>query len=121
MVFKDRYDLPETVQKVGLNYPRNAKYAGKAYLPEELPDSIKTIYPDFTPYTIKAVRLDKFTNHYDDLRDANKFVGLKTKPDGYTWHHHEDRTTMQLVSEDLHVAFKHTGGMSTTKHGVNTK
>ncbi|MEI6187627.1 MAG: HNH endonuclease, partial [Alphaproteobacteria bacterium] len=138
-VFKDRHDLLETVQKVGSNYPRNAKYAEKVYLPEDLPESIKTRYPDikikypdgvkydakgypdFTPYTTHTVKLDKFVNYNDDFRDANKLAGLKTEPKGYTWHHHQDRTTMQLVPEDLHSAFQHTGGMSTNKHGINIK
>lgn len=30
-------------------------------------------------------------------------------PDGYTWHHHQDGTTMQLVPTDLHDAVRHTG------------
>lgn len=38
---------------------------------------------------------------------------VKSKtPDGLTWHHHQDVGKMQLVDEDVHRSFKHTGGMS---------
>ncbi len=29
---------------------------------------------------------------------------------GYTWHHHQDGRTMQLVREDVHESARHTGG-----------
>lgn len=67
---------------------------------------------------IKEVKLEKFVNYDVDFKDANKLAGFKTEPKGYTWHHHQDGKTMQLVPRDVHSAFQHTGGMSTTKHGV---
>lgn len=33
-------------------------------------------------------------------------------PPGYIWHHHQDTGLMQLVSKDIHEAFRHTGGMA---------
>lgn len=150
-VFKDRHDLPETVEKVGPNYPRNAKYAEKTVkldsdeflktkspehhmkykdLAKKYPEGVyydEKGYPDFKDHTIKEVKLDKFTpgNYESDVRRANieasKLDSSFVKPKGYTWHHHQDGKTMQLVPEDLHNAFPHTGGMSTTKHGVNIK
>ncbi len=36
-------------------------------------------------------------------------------PLGYTWHHHQDRTTMQLVPSDLHSAVRYGGGVSVIK------
>jgi hypothetical protein len=140
--FYYKKDIPDTVDKIGGRYPRNAEWAGKVYLPDDLPDNIKVTYPDikvkypngvkydaqgfpdFSPYAIKTVKLEKFTpgNYRADYKQAAAEV-RKTdpnfiKPDGYTWHHHQDGTKMELIPEDLHDAFKHTGGMSTTKHGV---
>lgn len=34
------------------------------------------------------------------------------KPEGYTWHHHEEPGRMQLVSSDIHEKTGHTGGRS---------
>jgi A nuclease of the HNH/ENDO VII superfamily with conserved WHH len=130
-------DIPDTVQKVGDRFPINAEKAGKTYHFDDLPDKTKVSYPnlhidypdgvrfdelgftDFKPYAIQEVKLDKFNSYDADFSSANKLAGLIKKPDGYTWHHHQDGKTMQLIPEDLHKAFKHTGGMSTTKHGVN--
>ncbi len=36
-----------------------------------------------------------------------------TKPSGYTWHHIENSTKLELVSTDLHQAVRHSGGRST--------
>ena len=54
--------------------------------------------------------------HGHDSGKANKAVGYKETPDGYTWHHHEDGKTMELVPKDLHDAIKHTGGASKLRH-----
>jgi len=35
---------------------------------------------------------------------------------GYTWHHHQDRTTMQLIPTELHDAFRHSGGVWAIKN-----
>ena len=34
------------------------------------------------------------------------------KPEGYTWHHHEDKGRMQLVDSEIHAKTPHTGGRS---------
>ena len=143
--FFRKADVPDTVVQVGGRNPIKAEYAGKVYHADDLPDSIKNIYPDikikypdgvkydvqgfpdFKPYTIKEVKLEKFTpgNHRKDYDRATLEVRKAdpnfVKPKDYTWHHHQDGTTMQLVPGDLHKDFQHTGGMSTTKHGVNKK
>lgn len=36
-------------------------------------------------------------------------------PDGWTWHHHEDGTTMELVPSALHNNVPHQGGVSVAK------
>ncbi|HEU4323597.1 MAG TPA: HNH endonuclease [Roseiflexaceae bacterium] len=68
-------------------------------------------YPDFTPYAKIQVRI-KMTGKNTDFNLANKAANLEETPDGYVWHHHQDRTTMQLVPKDIHSrkATPHTGG-----------
>ncbi|WP_447928962.1 HNH endonuclease [Vreelandella sp. EE27] len=34
---------------------------------------------------------------------------------GYTWHHHGDESTMQLVDKDIHAIFTHKGGASASR------
>ncbi len=34
------------------------------------------------------------------------------KPEGYTWHHHEEPGRMQLVDSKIHAETLHTGGRS---------
>ncbi|WP_375335832.1 HNH endonuclease [Bacillus sp. WMMC1349] len=41
-------------------------------------------------------------------------------PIGYTWQHHQDGKTMQLVEKNIHDEFKHIGGQSKT-NGKNSK
>ncbi|WP_236347725.1 HNH endonuclease, partial [Paenibacillus plantiphilus] len=85
-------------------------------------------YSDFTPYahpTVKPVKIEVAypENRKQDFRRANEEVKLNKDsdpsvpksdepPDGYTWHHHEDGTTMILVEKDIHADFSHTGGVS---------
>ena len=74
-VFKDRHDLPETVQKIGPNYPRNAEYAGKVYHAGDLP-SYENILKD------KASFIGEFDFHnYGVLIEehAKTFTGHKYK------------------------------------------
>ena len=88
-------------------------------------------YPDFSPYyhpTVKPVKI-KVSNPTDrpqDYRLANEAAGLnknskppvptlKEPPEGYIWHHLEDGETMALVEEDIHIEFRHAGGVSVVK------
>lgn len=41
-----------------------------------------------------------------------------TKPEGYTWHHIENTTQLELVPTNLHDAVRHSGGRSTCTFGV---
>jgi RHS repeat-associated protein len=119
-----------SVERINGRYPINSKYAGKVYPAEKLPEHLRTKYsdgvrfketghPDFTPYSKAEVEIEGLTGHYDTDADmANKAVGLKQTPDGYTWHHVEDAKTMQLVPQDLHYAVRHTGGAAVLK-GAN--
>lgn len=104
--------------------PINSKYAGKNYPASKLPPKLRSKYPngvnftkdgypDFSPYAQKSVPVEGLKgNTGSDFTRANKAAGLKRTPEGYTWHHHQDGKTMQLVPTDLHDAVRHTGGAS---------
>lgn len=47
-----------------------------------------------------------------DVKAANEAAGFKATPEDYTWHHHQDGTTMQLVPREIHRLTGHTGGFS---------
>lgn len=80
-------------------------------------------YPDFSPHATKTVQIDdmKF-DHYHDFKAANAKIGAsgRTPPGSpdFTWHHHQDGKTMQLVPTSIHNAakggFPHAGGVSTS-------
>jgi hypothetical protein len=55
----------------------------------------------------------KPTTRPQDFAAADKLMGFKKPLKGYTWHHHKDTSTMQLIPTDLHHHVKHTGGMAT--------
>ena len=73
--------------------------------------------PDFSPWAIATVKINMKGNTTTDFTAANKAAGLKTTPPGYTWHHHEDGTTMQLVPTELNNGIFHYGGRYTIKNG----
>lgn len=110
--------------------PHNHKYAGKVYhiddakypkLAKKYPNGVKFSdegYPDFTPYAKASTKVDGLTgNHSDDVAKANKAMGYKRTPEGYTWHHAEDCVTMILVPTDLHNAVRHSGGAEKLRKG----
>jgi hypothetical protein len=43
------------------------------------------------------------------------------KPEGYTWHHHQDTGVLQLVDSALHQKTGHTGGRSIWGGGANNR
>lgn len=75
-------------------------------------------FPDFTPYrhpTVKDVQIEFTGIRYKDFSAADKAAGITEKKrtdEKYTWHHHEDGKTMQLIKQDVHAEFFHTGGMA---------
>jgi RHS repeat-associated protein len=82
-------------------------------------------YPDFSPYVRYGddVTIELTGNRRLDEAAANAARGYKRTPDGYTWHHHQDVSSvngkvtgrMQLVEKDVHNAFPHTGGFARAK------
>ncbi len=106
--------------------PVNYEYAGKVYffdqrnpeLCQKYPNGVKFDeqgFPDFSPYAIHEVKINMKGDYYHDFKVANSAVKLDRTPRGYTWHHHQDCTTMQLLPADLHNAVPHTGGVSMLK------
>ncbi|TKC98280.1 PAAR-like domain-containing protein [Polyangium fumosum] len=75
-------------------------------------------FPDFTRYRhpeVNDVQIE-FTGKYSkDEALADKAAGINKKfrdSQDYTWHHHQDGKTMQLIEREVHKDFFHTGGMS---------
>ena len=69
-------------------------------------------YPDFSGVATKTVEIRQAGNYTTDFADANAAAGLAETPKGYTWHHHQNGTTMQLVPTSIHRATGHTGGVA---------
>jgi A nuclease of the HNH/ENDO VII superfamily with conserved WHH len=92
-------------------------------------------FPDFTPFSKKNVQIEMTGERYDDFVKANKAAGFGNSHDAhlkfnnsefadYTWHHHEDTKTMQLVPKRLNNkalgGLPHTGGVAVVKHNQKT-
>ncbi|MFC3962589.1 HNH endonuclease [Nocardia jiangsuensis] len=109
--------------------PANYEHAGKNYPASKLPADLQTKYPkgvdftpdgfpDFSPYAIHTVRFPApgfRGNNGSDFTAANQLAGLRRQPRGYTWHHHQDGYTMQLIPMDLHANVRHAGGVAIKK------
>jgi RHS repeat-associated protein len=104
----------------------NKKYAGQVFelsgdLAKKYPKGVKFTlkgFPDFSPYAKIKISVSGLTGEASDFAKANKAVGLKSTPTGYTWHHVEDGLTMMLIPRDLHEAVRHTGGAALLKKGL---
>ena len=60
----------------------------------------------------QEVKITRTGSRAGDNRAANEAAGFSKTPEGFTWHHHQDGTTMQLVPKDIHAQTGHTGGFS---------
>lgn len=125
----------QRVRPINGRMPINSDYAGKIFRAEDLSPALKLKYPnfakdyphgvpfngqgypEFSRYALKKVEIKASGIRWRDDLLANKTANLKTKPDGYTWHHHEDGKNMYLIPTDLHDAIKHSGGVSKLKGG----
>jgi hypothetical protein len=92
-------------------------------------------FPDFSDYRDHPSGVTHVTfegeyagNRTSDFSDSNRMAATQAQasgttwdttgprsPDGYTWHHDQDLTTMHLVDRDTHSTFSHTGGVSLKK------
>jgi hypothetical protein len=109
-------------------------------------EKIEGVFPDFSEHTVFDTQLpddlhletdkkqsdycnDKLTEAYDsgDL-DTDKFsesqieqIKNGDKPDGYTWHHNEEKGKMELVPTNIHSKTGHTGGKSIWGGGASNR
>ncbi|GMU00745.1 hypothetical protein KH5H1_48650 [Corallococcus caeni] len=92
---------------------RNAHLAGRTHPVTGVPFDAEG-YPDFKAAgVVKAeVRIPYTGSRAGDFAAANKAAGLRETPKGMTWHHHQDRATLQLVPTAIHARTGHTGGFS---------
>ncbi|MRR52684.1 MAG: HNH endonuclease [Rhodocyclaceae bacterium] len=118
-------------QKSGLNKDRiediESVTGGK-------PIKFKEGNPDFSEYTYKEkcpdgktvdgtveIQLSRAGDRDTDFQAAREAMAEKLgqekfrEPDGWTWHHKEDGTTMELIPTDLHSNVPHSGGVSVAK------
>lgn len=76
-------------------------------------------FPDFSDHLYKKgpndVTITPTGNRAKDFREANRAAGYAETPEGYTWHHHQDRGRMQLVERNVHRRTGHTGGFTLHK------
>lgn len=77
-------------------------------------------YPDFSPYKIEQADNLKGLNgnYHHDAKIANASIEYDEIPEGYVWHHVEDGKTMQLIPQEIHNNFPHTGGASGLRNGT---
>ena len=75
-------------------------------------------YPDFRPYRDYEVNIGPFATRVDgsldratDFKEANVAIEKPEwgngPPENWVWHHVEDGSTLQLVEEAIHAAFRH--------------
>jgi hypothetical protein len=90
---------------------RNKHLAGKNHPKTGVPFDADG-FPDFSAYATHTVKIKQKGNYTSDFSDANAAAGLTSTPRGYSWHHHQDKTTMQLVLTSIHGPTGHTGGVA---------
>jgi RHS repeat-associated protein len=114
--------MPQGVRQ--RNLPTQGDWIGRTFHPNDprlrakyphgVPFTVQG-YPDFTRYARVQVRIKMTGNRPVDFAAANQAAGFgktaQDTPPGYVWHHHHDRTTMQLIPTDLHRGVRHTGGV----------
>jgi hypothetical protein len=99
----DIYSFAEKNPELHAKYPEGVRFDADGY-------------PDFSPYAEKVVEIEMKGNYTTDYTDANTKAGIAEIPEGYSWHHHQDCKTMQLLPSDLHDGVRHTGGVSVIKN-----
>ena len=77
-----------------------------------------TGFPDFSPYLYNGgagqsqVSIALAGSRTLGEITANAAARFNKTPLGYTWHHNEDVGLMELIEEEVHGSFPHTGGFS---------
>ncbi|MCL2360110.1 MAG: HNH endonuclease, partial [Candidatus Bathyarchaeota archaeon] len=72
-----------------------------------------------------AIQLDsslrhQFTGHVNTERQLDQ-ISRGIRPEGYTWHHHQDSGILQLVDSTLHQQTGHIGGRSIWGGGATNR
>lgn len=84
-------------------------------------DGVSVVYnadghPDFSSFATKRVEIDGLVGDtYHDFIKANAEAGLPyggRSPPEFTWHHHQNGRTMELIPYEIHREFTHSGGAS---------
>lgn len=115
IVIKPPATGPPQIPTISGRLPINSKYAGQNH-----PSGVKFTpqgFPDFSKFSIKQVDIKLTGDRAKDFILANKKASLDKTPKGYTWHHHENGKTMQLIPSKIHGTVKHTGGQAVFKNG----
>jgi hypothetical protein len=96
--------------------PRNAHLAGDVHPKTGVPFDSQG-YPDFRAAGVvdAEVQISPTGSRAGDFKAANQAAGFQKTPAGFTWHHHQNGTTMQLVPRDIHAETGHTGGFERTR------
>ncbi|MDZ4150282.1 HNH endonuclease, partial [Methylicorpusculum sp.] len=109
-------DMPVGIPTINGRLPINSSYAGQIH-PSGIPFTSQG-FPDFSSVTKAEVQIQSLTGNYaKDSALANQAVGISQTPTGFVWHHVEDGLTMQLISQDIHNAVRHTGGAAVIRNG----
>ncbi len=93
---------------------RNARLAGSSHPGTGVPFDAHG-FPDFSAWRhpdVPDVHISPTGSRTADARAADAAAGLTHRPDGYSWHHHQDYGRMQLVEHEIHRQTGHTGGFS---------
>ncbi|MBI1907145.1 MAG: HNH endonuclease [Rhodocyclales bacterium] len=105
----ENFDTVVLLGTLGRGGPRNSHLAGSVHPRTGIPFD-KAGYPDFSGVAKATVTINQTGTRAGDFAAANKAAGIGRTPEGYTWHHHQDGKTMQLVPRDIHALTGHTGG-----------
>ncbi|WP_373687892.1 HNH endonuclease [Acinetobacter sp. YH12207] len=80
-------------------------------------------YPDFSSYVKQEVKIPNLKGNHSKSPTGDFGRADALAPNGKadysknTWHHHEDKVTMQEMPKDTHNRFTHCGGVSGIKKG----
>ena len=111
---KSNVDSVEVDEHGKITYAKTSPDNGQQYSVTYSKDG----YPDFSPYRYSGsdgkglVTINYSGNRNTDFNLANAEAGFPSTPEGYTWHHMEDMSSMELILTVVHKLFPHTGGFS---------
>lgn len=104
------------IPTIGGKRPMNYRWAGKVH-PSGIEFDTKG-FPIFGPHAVLEFNTAHLTGRSStDSLMTNKFFDLDGTPTGYTWHHHQNGTTLQFVPSSLHNSCRHTGGCAVIRNG----